>query len=300
MVLDGVGEREVVIPGGGHVAVLHQGVVEVPVECLLHVGHILHLGDAAHTDLLPLLDVSLGSRHGAGLAHLTKMSKLLKLITFDCTETLMMFHPPVAQKYTESAEKFGISIGTEDLLSHFRVQFKALTNPSIKNHKALEQLASFLIEEYQTNRCWALADGACDILDMLKQKNISIGAISNTDERLENTLMSLKIHSYFDFVLTSYSAGVMKPDKQIFDLARSQINGHVSPGLCAHVGNSLKFDYLGAQNAGWNPIYVGPVDDEVLRMAASNTVFNNLAELHSYLEKVLPGIDENDDTALIK
>lgn len=241
----------------------------------------------------------------------------------------MMFHPPVAQKYTESAEKFGISIGTEDLLSHFRVQFKALSknhpnfgkhtglgwkswwrqivvntfksaNPSIKNHKALEQLASFLIEEYQTNRCWALADGACDILDMLKQKNISIGAISNTDERLENTLMSLKIHSYFDFVLTSYSAGVMKPDKQIFDLARSQINGHVSPGLCAHVGNSLKFDYLGAQNAGWNPIYVGPVDDEVLRMAASNTVFNNLAELHLYLEKVLPGIDENDDTALIK
>ena len=38
-------------PLRGDMSVLDDGVVEVPVEALLDVGHILDLGDAAHRDL---------------------------------------------------------------------------------------------------------------------------------------------------------------------------------------------------------------------------------------------------------
>ena len=51
-------------------SVLDDGVVEVPVEALLDVGHILDLGDAAHRDLLPLVLVRDRGAHPASLLRL--------------------------------------------------------------------------------------------------------------------------------------------------------------------------------------------------------------------------------------
>lgn len=72
VVLDGVGEGEVVIPGSGDVPVLDQRVVKVAVERLLHVGDILHLRDATDRDLLSLLNVRLGRRHSAAVGLVRK------------------------------------------------------------------------------------------------------------------------------------------------------------------------------------------------------------------------------------
>lgn len=72
VVLDGVGEGEVVIPGSGDVSVLDQRVVKVAVERLLHVGDILHLRDATDRDLLSLLNVRLGRRHSAAVGLVRK------------------------------------------------------------------------------------------------------------------------------------------------------------------------------------------------------------------------------------
>ncbi|XP_034256043.1 rhythmically expressed gene 2 protein-like [Thrips palmi] len=241
------------------------------------------------------------------------MTRILKLITFDVTETLMMFQPPVAVKYAESAKQFGINVDVADVLKNLKGQMKLLTKqhpnfgrdtigwnvwwtqivvnsfklaqPS-SDEKALHQLAKFLIDEYTTTRCWALADGAMDLLNYLKQKNIPLGVISNYDDRLEPTLKSLKIQSFFNFILTSYSAGVMKPDRKIFDLARAQIPGDILPESCLHIGNSLEFDYLGAKGAGWNSAYVGPSTDEVLKIVSSGEVFKNLEELKKQLKIV--------------
>lgn len=50
-----MGQGEVVVPGSGDVPVLHQGEVQVSVEALLQLRHILHSHDAPDADLLPLL-----------------------------------------------------------------------------------------------------------------------------------------------------------------------------------------------------------------------------------------------------
>lgn len=76
MVLDGVGEGEVVIPGGGHISVLHQGVVEMPVESFLHLRHILYAYNSADTDLLALLLINLVAGHLDAGGKLTEMSKI--------------------------------------------------------------------------------------------------------------------------------------------------------------------------------------------------------------------------------
>lgn len=60
----GVGQGEVVVPGRGDVPVLDQGEVQVAVEALLQLRHVLHLHDAPDADLLALLLVAQRFRHG--------------------------------------------------------------------------------------------------------------------------------------------------------------------------------------------------------------------------------------------
>ena len=57
VILDGVGQGEVVVPGGRDIPVLDEGVVEMPVEALLDVGHVLDGRDGPHRDLLPPVSV---------------------------------------------------------------------------------------------------------------------------------------------------------------------------------------------------------------------------------------------------
>lgn len=69
----GVSQGEVIVPGRGDVPVLHQGEVQVAVEALLQLRHVLHLHDAPDADLLALLLVGQRSRHG-GLEWLLRCS----------------------------------------------------------------------------------------------------------------------------------------------------------------------------------------------------------------------------------
>lgn len=63
---DSVRQGKVVIPGRCNVPVLDQGEVQVAVEALLQLGHVLHAHDAPDADLLALLLVGERSGHGGG------------------------------------------------------------------------------------------------------------------------------------------------------------------------------------------------------------------------------------------
>lgn len=63
VVPDHVGQCEIIVPGRGHVPVLDQREVQVPVERLFHRYRVLQPGDGRHADLpAELFDV--GQRHG--------------------------------------------------------------------------------------------------------------------------------------------------------------------------------------------------------------------------------------------
>jgi len=64
VILDGVGEGEVVVPRRRNVPVLDEGVVQVAVKALLDVGDVLDGGDGPHGDLFPPVGVGNG-----GLGH---------------------------------------------------------------------------------------------------------------------------------------------------------------------------------------------------------------------------------------
>lgn len=54
---DGVSKGKVVVSGCGDIPVLHQCVVNVTVERLLHFGHIFNLDYPPHGDLLPFVRI---------------------------------------------------------------------------------------------------------------------------------------------------------------------------------------------------------------------------------------------------
>lgn len=65
VVPDSVGQGEVIVPGRGHIPVLHQGEVEVSVKTPFDLRNVPEPRDAPHTDLLPLLLVRQRRRHGS-------------------------------------------------------------------------------------------------------------------------------------------------------------------------------------------------------------------------------------------
>lgn len=59
MVPDSVSKGKVVVPGCRNISILHQGVVNVTVERLLHFSDILYRDDPPHGDLLPFIQIRL-------------------------------------------------------------------------------------------------------------------------------------------------------------------------------------------------------------------------------------------------
>lgn len=76
VVSDHVGQREKIVPGRGHVPVLDEREVQVPVKGLFHRDHVLQTGDGRHADLLPeLFHVRYG--HDDGRAAYARIIKYI-------------------------------------------------------------------------------------------------------------------------------------------------------------------------------------------------------------------------------
>lgn len=64
MILDAMGQREIVIAGSGDITILDEGEVEMAIKALLHLGDIFNLGDSANGDLFAFVAVRHWRGHG--------------------------------------------------------------------------------------------------------------------------------------------------------------------------------------------------------------------------------------------
>lgn len=94
-------------------------------------------------------------------------------------------------------------------------------------------------------------DGALEVLEQLS-RNYSLGVISNGNADVHH----IGVGHLFDFVLSSETAGVAKPHKDIFhqavELSSSELDQTV------YVGDDPERDILGAQNVGMHAIWYNP------------------------------------------
>ena len=113
-----------------------------------------------------------------------------------------------------------------------------------------------------------------------------LGVISNFDSRLDVLLRNMKLNHYFDFVLSSYQAGIEKPDKDIFKTAMklSELKD-LKPEECLHIGNTPITDYFGPRDAGWYSLLIHERSAQQLRQKygekiEDHHVYQNFIDMH--------------------
>lgn len=138
----------------------------------------------------------------------------------------------------------------ESWIQRFKQMFQSLGIDSLSN---LPQKAA-----YEYGRIYATnvkeVPGALDLIRVLKGEGISIGVITNNTERMQSTkLRDCGFAEYVDFVLTSESCGIMKPDPRIFQMALEKFN--VIPAESVMVGDSYEYDIVGALESGISSVW---------------------------------------------
>ena len=93
-------------------------------------------------------------------------------------------------------------------------------------------------------------------LSRLKDAGLKLGAVSNSDGRVEEALEAAGLRGYFDVVVDSALAGVEKPDPAIF-LAALDVLG-VPADEALYVGDLYEVDVLGARAAGMAAVLLLP------------------------------------------
>ncbi|XP_058064457.1 rhythmically expressed gene 2 protein-like [Anopheles bellator] len=170
----------------------------------------------------------------------------------------------------------------------------------------LTKIADQLIDDYMSDThgvCWKKRSGVDEFLRKLKYNQEAsamssvLGIVSNFDPRLERILRNNHMYATdgergMDFIVTSYEAGVEKPDPAIFGIALEKAkylaNFNIHPHEALHIGNLCREDYLGARAAGWHALLVNMTikhRDEVFRQAVPlQHMFPDIPELLTSLD----------------
>ncbi|KAI8035502.1 hypothetical protein M5D96_011725 [Drosophila gunungcola] len=143
--------------------------------------------------------------------------KRFRLVTFDVTDTLLRLEDPLF-RYHRTAEEFGVT--------------------GVDRRRA----------------GWNHVDGAQELVQCVRDAGKCVGIISNFDPSLPKVLDSMDFAGKFDFILTSYEAGVMKPHPAIFEIPLERLQ--ITADQALHIGNKPDLDYEGARNCGWSGLLV--------------------------------------------
>ncbi|XP_075690938.1 haloacid dehalogenase-like hydrolase domain-containing protein 3 [Rhinoderma darwinii] len=207
----------------------------------------------------------------------------LKLLTWDVKDTLLRLRLPVGQQYQAEAKNNGLRVDSATLESSFRQVYRnhcrlfpnygssqGMTShrwwldvvsqtfrlSGVRDEKILQPLAEKLYRDFSTAKYWEVLPGAREALKGCGDLGLKMAVISNFDRRLEDVLRQVDLDRHFDFVLTSESAGVSKPDLGIFHKALKMAD--VLPQCAAHIGDDYVNDYKAAREAGMFSLLLQP------------------------------------------
>jgi 5'-nucleotidase len=130
------------------------------------------------------------------------------------------------------------------------------------------------------------APGARELVVDLHGKGIKLGVISNAIHHpfLEWALDRFGMLHCFDLILSSARAGYYKSRVELYQLALTSLG--VPPERTIHIGDSYRFDVLGAANAGMRTVWLNPAGVEP-NGHAPDLVIESLEGLAPQLFKLL-------------
>ncbi|KAL7743140.1 hypothetical protein ACLKA6_015056 [Drosophila palustris] len=245
-------------------------------------------------------------------AQFVRNLQRFRLVTFDVTDTLLRLKDPTTQ-YIETAATNGV-VGLERSKMElcFRKQFKWMSKkhpnfgrdtPNMEwqswwlhlvertfnsmdadiPQDKLKTIAEQLLIVFRTSVCWEHIQCASEFVQCVRQTGKCVGVISNFDPSLPQVLSAMGFDKKFDFILTSYEAGAMKPDAGIFEVPVKRLQ--IAPSEALHIGNKFDLDFLGARNSGWSSLLVqSPPDPKLDTSSAAKYIFPSLAKMLQTLQ----------------
>ena len=104
-------------------------------------------------------------------------------------------------------------------------------------------------------------DGVLETFAKLKEAGYKIALLSDFPPEQKGDLWGLK--PYCDKILSTEKIGALKPSKYPFGILAMELG--VKPEEILYVGNSAKYDIMGAKNAGMKTAYLQPLWRTLLR-----------------------------------
>ena len=95
-------------------------------------------------------------------------------------------------------------------------------------------------EYYSHAEAYTVYPDVIPCLDQLSRANVTMGIMSDFDERLDVILKELGLRTYFKFIVQSYVEGWSKPSKELWAAAVEK--GGVGGEAAWHVGDDVKKD----------------------------------------------------------
>ncbi|XP_004712592.1 haloacid dehalogenase-like hydrolase domain-containing protein 3 [Echinops telfairi] len=245
----------------------------------------------------------------------------IRLMTWDVKDTLLRLRHPVGEEYAAQARAHGLEVEAAALGQAFRQAYKAQSHSfpnyglsrgltsrqwwldvvlqtfrlaGVRDVQAVTPIAKQLYEDFSSPGTWQVLEGAKAALLGCRKRGLKLAVVSNFDHRLEDILVGLGLREHFDFVLTSEAAGWPKPDPRIFHKALQL--AHMEPAVAAHIGDSYRCDYQGAQAIGMHSFLVTgpePLDPEVRNSVPEEHILPSLSHLLPALDRLedsLPGL----------
>jgi putative hydrolase of the HAD superfamily len=201
-----------------------------------------------------------------------------KQIFFDAGGTLFEPRESVGETYCRLARNYEHFVDAELIqarfLQHFRVQpplafpgaeietellrleyqwwrrlvFEVVAGESFPR---FDEFFAAAFAYYRQPDAWRLYNDVLPALQSLRELGVPCAVLSNFDARLFDLLRGFALEDYFSDIHISSRLGAAKPDQRIF-AAALQAHG-LQPHEAWHVGDSLREDFAGAQQAGLQP-----------------------------------------------
>ena len=203
----------------------------------------------------------------------------IEAITFDAGGTLIEPWPSVGAVYAAVAREHGIDCCPDRLTRQFvegwksrvsfnysREEWHELVRHSFHGMASVhDDLFRAIYDRFNRHDAWLIYEDVIPVLQRAEALGLTLGVISNWDERLGPLLETLGLATYFKSIVLSVDAGETKPGARIFRTAADALG--VSRNRILHIGDSQREDVEGARAAGFHAFRIrrsGPEKEDDL------------------------------------
>ena len=192
--------------------------------------------------------------------------EMIKAIYFDLFFTLIV---PTYEKTNNEYDILNLSVGEweqyaeNDILYHERalgfvkteieIMDKIMSLIPFEVSEVQKERVLYAREQRMKNALKMISKEILDTLQKLKLKDIKLGLISNADCIDCKYWNQSPLFKYFNDAIFSFNVGLLKPDRQIYELAMQRLN--VSPEQCLFVGDGGSNELYGAKSAGMGTVF---------------------------------------------